>query len=50
MSQEKKDIVVPRVFDAPIERVWKAWSEPEGVRQWWGQTVSCALARNWIFA
>ncbi|MDQ6734061.1 MAG: SRPBCC domain-containing protein [Nitrospirota bacterium] len=33
---EKKDLVVTRVFDAPVEQVWKAWSDPEYVMQWWG--------------
>lgn len=33
---EKKDLVVTRVFDAPVEQVWKAWSDTEYVRQWWG--------------
>lgn len=31
-----KDIVVTRTFDAPLEEVWKAWSEPDHVRRWWG--------------
>jgi uncharacterized protein YndB with AHSA1/START domain len=31
-----KNVVVTRVFDAPVEDVWKAWSEPELVKQWWG--------------
>ena len=25
-----------RVFDAPRERVWKAFTEPERLKQWWG--------------
>lgn len=25
-----------RVFDAPRELVWKAWTTPEYVMQWWG--------------
>jgi uncharacterized protein YndB with AHSA1/START domain len=25
-----------RVFDAPRELVWKAWTEPEQLAQWWG--------------
>jgi len=32
------DVVVTRVFDATVEEVWKAWSEPEYVRSWWGPT------------
>jgi uncharacterized protein YndB with AHSA1/START domain len=31
-----KDIVVSRTFDAPVGDVWKAWSEPDHVRRWWG--------------
>lgn len=31
-----RDLVVTRVFDAPVERVWAAWSEPELVKRWWG--------------
>lgn len=33
-----KDLVVKRVFDATVEQVWKAWSEPELVKKWWGPT------------
>jgi uncharacterized protein YndB with AHSA1/START domain len=29
-------LVITRVFDAPVELVWKAWSEPERYKQWWG--------------
>jgi uncharacterized protein YndB with AHSA1/START domain len=40
------DVIVTRVFDASIEQVWKAWSEPEYVMQWWGPTgFTCPLAR-----
>ncbi|HEU4387519.1 MAG TPA: SRPBCC domain-containing protein [Blastocatellia bacterium] len=34
----KKDLVVTRVFDAPVESVWKAWSDPDLVKRWWGPT------------
>ncbi len=30
------ELVISRVFDAPRERVWKAWTEPEQVKRWWG--------------
>lgn len=30
------DVVSTRVFDAPVERVWRAWSEGERVMHWWG--------------
>lgn len=29
-------IVVKRIIDAPLERVWQAWTDAEQVRQWWG--------------
>lgn len=31
-----KDLAVTRVFDAPVEQVWSAWTESEHVRKWWG--------------
>lgn len=40
MSKEPKqrNMVLPRVFDAPVDQVWKAWSDSEDVMQWWGPT------------
>lgn len=40
---EKKDLIVRRVFDAPIEKVWKAWHDPELVKRWWGPDGFTAL-------
>src|SRR5579862_7253377 len=33
---ETERMVVTRVFDAPRELVWKAWTDPKYVKQWWG--------------
>lgn len=33
---ETKTIVIERVFDAPVEKVWQAWTEPEQFKKWWG--------------
>ena len=30
------DLVYERTFDAPRERVWKAFTDPDGVPNWWG--------------
>ncbi|MFA6239944.1 MAG: SRPBCC domain-containing protein, partial [Candidatus Hydrogenedentales bacterium] len=35
-------LVIARVFDAPREMVWKAWTEPEQVKQWWGPEMFSA--------
>lgn len=32
----KQDIVITRLIDAPVELVWRAWTEPEHVMRWWG--------------
>jgi uncharacterized protein YndB with AHSA1/START domain len=47
MSTEpnKNNVVVTRVFEAPVEKVWNAWVEPEMVMQWWGPIgFTCPLA------
>jgi uncharacterized protein YndB with AHSA1/START domain len=33
---EIERMVVTRIFDAPRELVWKAWTDPQYVMQWWG--------------
>jgi len=33
---EGGDLVFERTFDAPRERVWKAFTDPELVPRWWG--------------
>lgn len=38
MSTErgKHNMNLTRVFQASAEQVWKAWSDPEQVKRWWG--------------
>ena len=31
-----KPFIISRVFDAPRDRVWKAWTDVEQMKQWWG--------------
>lgn len=31
-----KDLSVTRTLEAPVERVWKQWSESDNVMRWWG--------------
>lgn len=44
-GRNTRNVVVTRVFDAPIEQVWKAWVEPEMIKQWWGPAgFTCPVA------
>jgi uncharacterized protein YndB with AHSA1/START domain len=31
-----QEFVITRVFDAPRDLVWKAFTEPQRMREWWG--------------
>ena len=43
---KKCDLVVTRVFNAPVKHVWKACSDPELVMRWWGPTgFTCPVAK-----
>lgn len=32
----KQELVLTRVFNAPRALVWKAWTDPKHLAQWWG--------------
>lgn len=32
----KHNLPLTRTLDAPLERVWQAWTDPDQVQQWWG--------------
>jgi uncharacterized protein YndB with AHSA1/START domain len=32
----QRELAIERVFDAPRERVFAAWTDPHHVREWWG--------------
>lgn len=36
MPEYKKEITITREYDAPRALVFKAWTDPEMVKQWWG--------------
>lgn len=36
MSNETQRLTLTRTFDAPRDLVWKAWTDPKYVAQWWG--------------
>ncbi|MBI3619428.1 SRPBCC domain-containing protein [Candidatus Peregrinibacteria bacterium] len=38
-------LVITRTFDAPREQVWKAWTDPDIVKKWWGPAeFTCPVA------
>jgi uncharacterized protein YndB with AHSA1/START domain len=37
-SQPERQILIERILDAPRELVWKAWTDPAHLAQWWGPT------------
>lgn len=39
-------VEVTREFNAPVERVWRAFTDAEQIKQWWGpETFSCPSAK-----
>jgi uncharacterized protein YndB with AHSA1/START domain len=41
----EKKIVVSRVFNAPVDLVWKLWTDAELVKRWWGpDNFTCPVA------
>jgi uncharacterized protein YndB with AHSA1/START domain len=41
----EREIHTERVFDAPIDRVWQAFTEPDLIAQWWGGGEKLAVER-----
>jgi uncharacterized protein YndB with AHSA1/START domain len=40
-----REILMTRVFDAPRELVWRAFTEPELVAKWWGRGNKLVIER-----
>lgn len=47
LNIEKYPLVeLTRTFEAPVDRLWKAWTTPELMKQWWGpEGFTCPDAR-----
>jgi uncharacterized protein YndB with AHSA1/START domain len=39
---EGKGLTLTRIFDAPRSLVWKAWTDPELLKRWWGPKIFTA--------
>ncbi|GIZ08153.1 SRPBCC domain-containing protein [Flavobacterium sp. UMI-01] len=46
MNTENRQLNIIRIFKAPIELVWKAWTEPELIANWWGPNGFSTTIRN----
>lgn len=46
MTQPDTELTITRVFNAPRDLVWQAWTDPDHIMQWWGpkgfENASCA--------
>jgi uncharacterized protein YndB with AHSA1/START domain len=31
-----KEVEFERTYDAPVEKIWQAWTDPDQLKQWWG--------------
>ena len=36
MITTKTELNIIRTFDAPLKQVWKAWTDAESAKRWWG--------------
>ena len=38
-NKNSKELIITRIFDAPVGLVWKTWIEAEHLKRWWGPTA-----------
>jgi len=43
VNREELAFTMSRILDAPREKVWKAWTEPDQIPHWWGQRSSTTI-------
>lgn len=36
MIQKPNEIYITRLYDAPVKKVWDAWTDPKQTGEWWG--------------
>jgi uncharacterized protein YndB with AHSA1/START domain len=49
MAANKAEITIVKTFDAPVQSVWKYWSDPAYFRQWWGPADATCIVCNMDF-
>ena len=43
------EIFITRVFDAPKELLYRAWTTPELLRRWWSGDRGTITVARWMF-
>ena len=33
---KNRELTITRTFNAPLKQVWKAWTDPKQLAEWWG--------------
>ncbi|HEX4123884.1 MAG TPA: SRPBCC domain-containing protein [Tepidisphaeraceae bacterium] len=49
LSPDPTEFVITRVFGAPIDRVWNAWTESAGLTKWFGPKGAVVMATKQDF-
>jgi len=44
-TPSEREVRIERIFDAPRERVWRAFTDPQLVAQWWGRGNKLVIER-----
>lgn len=42
-----RELLLTRLLNAPIELVWEVWTNPEHIKNWWGQMVLQTVLVKW---
>ncbi len=58
MNKDNCTLTIKRVFDAPIQLVWEAWTQPDHIASWWGPKGmetkviehNFTVGRNWKYS
>ncbi|PZD76540.1 SRPBCC domain-containing protein [Mesonia sp. K7] len=58
VNKENKTIHIQREFNADLKMIWKAWTEPELLNQWWApkpyhietKTLNLEVGGMWLYA
>lgn len=35
-TTKSREITITRAFDVPLDLMWKVWTEPDHIKNWWG--------------